>query len=101
MMNSATCCAACLSYTPVQANSAVARGQVGGPARILVRAQLYFPWKGIDLHAVFVLPRFYPYRGGYENSMLAICRCLVDRGHRVSVFTTTTDDLESLWVPGY
>jgi glycosyltransferase involved in cell wall biosynthesis len=53
------------------------------------------------VHAAFVLPRFYPYRGGYENSMLAIARCLVGRGHRVSVFTTVADDLESLWLPGY
>lgn len=53
------------------------------------------------MHAVFVLPRFYPYRGGYENSMLAIARCMVGRGHRVTVFTTVADDLESLWLPGY
>ena len=53
------------------------------------------------MHAVFVLPRFYPYRGGYENSMLAIARCLVGRGHRVTVFTTVANDLESLWVPGH
>jgi glycosyltransferase involved in cell wall biosynthesis len=53
------------------------------------------------MHAAFVLPRFYPYRGGYENSMLSIAKCLVSRGHRVSVFTTTADDLESLWLPGY
>jgi glycosyltransferase involved in cell wall biosynthesis len=53
------------------------------------------------VHAVFVLPRFYPYRGGYENSMLAIARCLVGRGHRVTVFTTVANDLESLWVPGH
>jgi glycosyltransferase involved in cell wall biosynthesis len=53
------------------------------------------------MHAAIVLPRFYPYRGGYENSMLSIAHCLVSRGHRVSVFTTTADDLESLWVPGY
>src|SRR5664279_5657865 len=53
------------------------------------------------MHAVFVLPRFYPCRGGYENSMLAIARCLVSRGHRVSVFTTVADDLESLWAPGF
>ena len=51
------------------------------------------------MHAVFVIPRFYPYRGGYENSMLAIGRCLVGRGHRVTVFTTVADDLESFWVP--
>ena len=53
------------------------------------------------MHAAFVLPRFYPYRGGYENSMLAIARCLVHRGHRVTAFTTTADDLESLWLPDY
>ena len=53
------------------------------------------------MKAVFVLPRFYPYRGGYENSMLAIARCLVGRGHRVTVFTTIADDLESLWLPDY
>ena len=50
---------------------------------------------------MFILPRFFPYRGGYENSMLAIGRCLVSRGHRVSVFTTVADDLESLWAPGF
>jgi glycosyltransferase involved in cell wall biosynthesis len=66
-----------------------------------VCAQLYCPWKGTYVHAAFVLPRFYPYRGGYENSMLAIGRCLIKRGHRVSVFTTVADDLESLWVPGF
>lgn len=53
------------------------------------------------MHAVFVLPRFYPYRGGYENSLLAIGRCMVERGHRVTVFTTAADDLESLWVHGH
>ncbi len=53
------------------------------------------------MHAVFVVPRFYPYRGGYENSMLSIARCLVARGHRVTVFTTTAQDLESLWLPGF
>ena len=53
------------------------------------------------MHAVFVVPRFYPYRGGYENSMLSIARCLVERGHRVTVFTTTAQDLESLWLPGF
>jgi len=53
------------------------------------------------MHAGFVLPRFFPYRGGYENSMLSIARCLVERGHRVTVFTTTAQDLESLWLPGF
>jgi glycosyltransferase involved in cell wall biosynthesis len=53
------------------------------------------------MHAAFVLPRFFPYRGGYENSMLEIARCLVRRGNRVTVFTTTAEDLEALWLPGY
>ena len=53
------------------------------------------------MHTVFVVPRFHPYRGGYENSMLSIARCLVERGHRVTVFTTTAQDLESLWLPGF
>lgn len=33
--------------------------------------------------------------------MPAIARCLVEREHRVTVFTTVADDLESLWVPGH
>ena len=53
------------------------------------------------MHVAFVVPRFYPYRGGYENSMLSIAQCLVGRGHRVTVFTTTAQDLESLWLPGF
>jgi glycosyltransferase involved in cell wall biosynthesis len=53
------------------------------------------------MHAVIVLPRFYPYRGGYENSLLAVGRCLTARGHRVTVFTTNADDLESLWIRGH
>jgi glycosyltransferase involved in cell wall biosynthesis len=51
------------------------------------------------MHAVFVLPRSYPYRGGYENSQLSIARLLVNRGHRATVFTTVANDLASLWVP--
>lgn len=53
------------------------------------------------MHAVFVLPRFFPYRGGYENTILSFAKSLVQGGHRVTVFTTTANDLESLWVPGY
>lgn len=52
------------------------------------------------MHVVFVLPRFYPYRGGYENSLLGIGKHLVGRGHRVTVFTTVADDLEAFWLPG-
>jgi glycosyltransferase involved in cell wall biosynthesis len=53
------------------------------------------------MHAVFVLPRFYPYRSGYDNSLLALSRYLVERGHRVTVFTTVADDLEAFWLPGF
>ncbi len=50
------------------------------------------------MHAVFVLPRSYPYRGGYENSMLALAKELVGRGHRATIFTTVADDLEAFWL---
>jgi glycosyltransferase involved in cell wall biosynthesis len=53
------------------------------------------------MHIAFVLPRFYPYRGGYENSLLALSKYLVGCGHRVTVFTTVADDLEALWLPGF
>jgi glycogen synthase len=53
------------------------------------------------MHVAFVLPRFYPYRGGYENSLLALSKHLVGRGHRVTVFTTVADDLEAFWLPGF
>lgn len=52
------------------------------------------------MNVVFLLPRSWPYRGGYENSMLALARDLVVRGHRVTVFTTVADDLEAFWLPG-
>ena len=53
------------------------------------------------MHVAFLLPRFYPYRGGYENSLLALARYLVAHGDRVTVFTTFADDLESFWLPGF
>lgn len=53
------------------------------------------------MHVVFVLPRFYPYRGGYENSILSLAKYLVAQGHRATVFTTTADDLEAFWLPGF
>jgi glycogen synthase len=49
----------------------------------------------------FVLPRFHPYQGGYENSILAIARRLVARGNRVEVFTTDALDLEAFWLKGH
>jgi len=51
------------------------------------------------MHVAFVLPRFFPYRGGYENSLLALAKYLTGRGHQVTVFTTVADDLESFWLP--
>ncbi len=53
------------------------------------------------MHVAFVLPRFYPYRGGYENSILTLAKYLVQRGQRATVFTTTADDLEAFWLPGF
>jgi len=53
------------------------------------------------MHVAFVLPRFFPYRGGYENSLLSLSKYLVTRGHRVTVFTTVADDLEAFWLPGF
>jgi len=53
------------------------------------------------MHVVFVLPRFFPYRGGYENSLLALSKYLTGRGHRATVFTTVADDLEAFWLPGF
>jgi glycosyltransferase involved in cell wall biosynthesis len=53
------------------------------------------------MHVAFVVPRFYPCVGGYENSILAVARRLRDSGHRVSVFTTTALDLEAFWVDGF
>jgi glycosyltransferase involved in cell wall biosynthesis len=53
------------------------------------------------MHVVFVLPRFYPYRGGYENSLLALAKYLVANGHRATVFTTVANDLEAFWLPGF
>jgi len=53
------------------------------------------------MHVALVLPRFFPYRGGYENSLLALAKYLVAHGHRVTVFTTVADDLEAFWLPGF
>ncbi len=53
------------------------------------------------MHVVFVAPRFFPYRGGYENSLLGLAKYMVEHGHRVTVFTTVADDLEAFWLPGF
>ncbi len=52
------------------------------------------------MHAVFVLPRFHPYPGGYENYTLWLARRLRAAGDSVTVLTTTAYDLESFWLPG-
>ncbi|HKD84623.1 MAG TPA: glycosyltransferase family 4 protein [Terriglobales bacterium] len=53
------------------------------------------------MHVAFVLPRSFPYRGGYENSLLALAQYLVAHGHRATIFTTVADDLEAFWLPGF
>jgi glycosyltransferase involved in cell wall biosynthesis len=53
------------------------------------------------MHVAFVLPRFYPYHGGYENSLLSLARYMVAHGHRATVFTTVANDLEAFWLPGF
>ncbi|MGC2112306.1 MAG: glycosyltransferase family 4 protein [Candidatus Korobacteraceae bacterium] len=53
------------------------------------------------MHIAFILPRSFPYRGGYENSLLALAKYLVQRGHRATIFTTVANDLESFWLPGF
>jgi glycogen synthase len=53
------------------------------------------------MHVAFVLPRSFPYRGGYENSLLALAQYLVAHGHRATIFATVADDLEAFWLPGF
>ena len=49
----------------------------------------------------FVVPRFFPYRGGFENYVLKVAQTLKLRGHEVFVLTSTAFDLESFWLPGF
>lgn len=53
------------------------------------------------MHAVFVLPRFHPYPGGYENYVRWVAQRVHQGGHSVTVLTTTAYDLESFWLPGF
>lgn len=53
------------------------------------------------MHVAFVLPRSFPYRGGYENSLLALAQHLVAHDHRATILTTVADDLEAFWLPGF
>jgi glycosyltransferase involved in cell wall biosynthesis len=50
------------------------------------------------MRAVFIVPRFHPCPGGYENYVLWLTRYLRDRGDSVVVLTTTACDLESFWL---
>ncbi len=53
------------------------------------------------MHIAFVVPRFYPYKGGYENYILSLAEYFGSVGERVSIFTTTACDLESFWLDGF
>ena len=52
------------------------------------------------MKVVFVVPRFYPYSGGYENYVLRLAKHLHWCGHKVSVLTSNAFDLESFWLSG-
>jgi glycosyltransferase involved in cell wall biosynthesis len=54
-----------------------------------------------EMHIAFVVPRFHPYKGGYENYILSLAEHLGSAGNRVSIFTTTACDLESFWLDGF
>jgi glycosyltransferase involved in cell wall biosynthesis len=54
-----------------------------------------------DMKVVFVVPRFYPYSGGYENYVLRLARHLHSCGHKVSVLTSNAFDLESFWLENF
>jgi glycosyltransferase involved in cell wall biosynthesis len=49
----------------------------------------------------FVVPRFFPYRGGQENYVLKLSQQLHRYGHDVFVLTSNAFDLESFWIPGF
>lgn len=51
------------------------------------------------MRAVFIVPRFHPFLGGYENYILWLTLHLREHGDSVKVLTTTAYDLESFWIP--
>lgn len=53
------------------------------------------------MHVAFVVPRFHPYPGGYENYILWLARHLRASGHTVTILTTTAYDLQSFWLGGF
>jgi glycosyltransferase involved in cell wall biosynthesis len=51
-----------------------------------------------NMKIVFVVPRFYPYSGGYENYVLRLAKHLRSCEHKVLVLTSNAFDLESFWI---
>jgi glycosyltransferase involved in cell wall biosynthesis len=51
------------------------------------------------LRVAHFVQRYPPALGGSEAYFARLSRFLVERGHRVTVFTTTADALESFWLP--
>src|SRR5215472_9146999 len=51
------------------------------------------------MRVLFIVPRFYPYPGGYERYVLGLARQLVAEGNSVLVLTTNAFDLEYFWLP--
>jgi glycogen synthase len=54
-----------------------------------------------NMNVVFVVPRFYPYKGGYENYILKLATHLRLLGNTVTVLTSTALDLEAFWLKGF
>ena len=53
------------------------------------------------MRVAIVIPRFYPYRGGYENYLLKVAHGLASIGHKVNVLTSNAFDLEAFWLKGF
>jgi glycosyltransferase involved in cell wall biosynthesis len=55
----------------------------------------YFDKKIEKLNIAYVIPNFYPFKGGAENNCLALARSMVSQGHKVSVLTSNSNNLFS------
>jgi glycosyltransferase involved in cell wall biosynthesis len=53
------------------------------------------------MNIAFIVPRFYPYPGGYEKYVLGLARGLSGAGNKITVLTTTALDLEYFWLEGF
>jgi|SRR2546427_10046163 len=53
------------------------------------------------MNITFVVPRFHPYPGGYENYVKGLARSLSAAGNTVTVLTTNAFDLEHFWMEGF